>query len=61
VSALRAFIPEDDLDADTAAKQYLADNASSNPAFKMELQRIFAMYMPHDQKKQLVMILNILE
>jgi hypothetical protein len=61
VSALRAFIPEDDLDADTAAKQYLADNASSNPAFKMELQRIFAMYMPQDQKKQLVMILNILE
>jgi hypothetical protein len=61
VSALRALIPEEDPDADTAAKEYLADHASSNPAFRMELQRIFALYMPQDQRKQLIMVLNILE
>lgn len=61
VSALRALAPEDDPDADTAAKEYLADNASSNPLFKMELQRIFAMYMPQSTKKQLTTVLNILE
>jgi hypothetical protein len=61
VSALRGLIPEHDLDADTAAKDYLADYASSNPAFRLELQRIFAMYMPQSTRKELVMVLNILK
>ncbi|KAF2827912.1 long-chain fatty alcohol dehydrogenase [Ophiobolus disseminans] len=61
VSALRALTPEDDHDADSAAKEYLADNASSNPLFKMELQRMFAMYMPQSTRKQLSTVLSILD
>jgi hypothetical protein len=61
ISALRALTPENDPDADTAAKEYLADYASSNPAFQSELQRIFAMYMPQSTKKELCMVLNILK
>lgn len=61
VSALRGLTPENDPDADTAAKEYLADNASSNPLFRLELQRIFAMYMPQSTKKQLTTVLSILE
>ena len=61
VSALRALTPEDDPSAETAVTEYLAENASSNPAFKEELQRIFAMYMPQSTKKELFMVLNILE
>ncbi|KAH3907379.1 long-chain-alcohol oxidase [Parastagonospora nodorum] len=61
VSALRALTPEDDPSAETAVTEYLAENASSNPAFKEELQRIFAMYMPQSTKKELFMVLNILD
>lgn len=61
VSALRALAPDDEPNAETAVREYLADNASSNPAFKEELQRIFAMYMPQSTKKELLMVLNILE
>jgi hypothetical protein len=61
VSALSALTLEDDPDAGTIAKDYLADNASSNPAFKSELQRLFAMYMPQSTKKELGMVLNILK
>ena len=61
VSALRGLTPGNDPDADTAAKEYLADNASSNPLFRLELQRIFAMYMPQTTKKQLTTVLSILE
>lgn len=61
VSALRALTPEDDPDAETAAKEYLAENASSNPLFKLELQRVIAMYMPQSTRKQLTTILSILE
>jgi hypothetical protein len=61
VSALRALTPEDDPNAEVAAKEYLADNASSNPAFKMQMQRIFAMYMPQSTKKELSMVLSILK
>jgi hypothetical protein len=61
ISELRSLIPEEDPDAATAAKEYLANNATSNPAFRLELQRIFAMYMPHSTKKQLGTVLNILK
>jgi hypothetical protein len=61
ISTLKALTPENDSDADTAAKEYLADNASSNPRFKAELQRVLAMYMPQSTKKELCMVLNILK
>ncbi|KAL5115703.1 hypothetical protein ACEQ8H_006415 [Pleosporales sp. CAS-2024a] len=61
IATLRALIPEHDPGADTAAKHYLADNASSNPAFKLELRRIFSMYMPQSSMKELCMVLNILK
>lgn len=61
VSALVGLTPQDDPDAETAAKEYLSDYASSNPAFKLELQRVFAMYMPQDVRGQLLSVLNILE
>lgn len=61
MSAVRKLTPETDPGADDAAREYLADNASSNPAFKMELQRIFALYLPQSQKKELLMILSILK
>lgn len=61
MSAISKLTPENDPGADDAAREYLADNASSNPAFKTELQRIFAMYLPDSQKKQLLMIMSILK
>jgi hypothetical protein len=61
ISELRALTPEDDPDAETAAKEYLADSATSNPAFRLELQRIFSMYMPQSTKSQLGTVLNILK
>jgi hypothetical protein len=61
VGALIALVPESDPDAHVAAKDYLAENASSSPEFQLELQRMFAMYMPQSTKKQLGMILNVLK
>jgi hypothetical protein len=61
VSALRALVPEDNSGAEDAVKQYLGDHASANPAFRMELQRVFSMYMPQSTRKELAMVLNILE
>jgi hypothetical protein len=61
VNALIALVPEDDPGANDAAKEYLEDRASANPAFRLELQRIFSMYMPQSTKKELAMVLNILE
>ncbi|KAF1935199.1 long chain fatty alcohol oxidase [Clathrospora elynae] len=60
VSKLRALTPKDDPDAKAAAKEYLDDYASKDPAFRLELQRVFAMYMPHNQRKELRMLLNVL-
>jgi hypothetical protein len=61
VGALIALIPESDPDAQVAAKDYLAESASSNPEFRLELHRVFAMYMPQSTKSQLGMILNVLK
>ncbi|KAF2621453.1 long-chain fatty alcohol dehydrogenase [Macroventuria anomochaeta] len=60
LSTLRELTPESDPDATVAAKEYLEDYASSNPAFKQELQRIFALYMPSSTRKELIMVLNVL-
>ena len=62
VSALRARIPEEkDADAVAVAREYLAEHASQNPAFKAELQRAFALCMPQSQRKQLAMVLDVLD
>lgn len=60
LSTLRGLTPESDLHATAAATEYLQDYASSNPAFKQELQRIFAIYMPSSTRKELIMVLNVL-
>lgn len=60
LSTISALTPESDPDATAAATAYLDDNASSNPAFQQELQRIFALYMPASVRKDLLLVLNIL-
>ncbi|KAH7401269.1 hypothetical protein BKA66DRAFT_564925 [Pyrenochaeta sp. MPI-SDFR-AT-0127] len=61
VTKLRALTPEDDPNAELAAKDYLEDYASKDPAFRLELQRIFALYMPQSQRNELSMVLNVLD
>ncbi len=61
VTKLRALTPAKDPEAETITKDYLEDNATSDPNFKMELQRLFAAHMSPDQRSQLTMILNVLE
>ncbi|CAI6336556.1 unnamed protein product [Periconia digitata] len=46
--------------AESVAKAYLSDSAVANPLFKEELQRIVSYYLPHAPKKQLLMVLTIL-
>jgi hypothetical protein len=60
ISKLRQLTPEDDPDADSAAREYLEEHASKDPRFRLELQRIFALYMPQSQRKELCMVLNVL-
>ncbi|KAF1837438.1 long chain fatty alcohol oxidase [Decorospora gaudefroyi] len=60
ITKLGVLSLEADDDADNAAKEYLESNASQDPAFRAELQRVFAMYMPDSQKKELRMLLNVL-
>lgn len=60
LSTIRGFMPESDQDATAAATDYLQDYATSNPAFKQELQRIFALYMPSSTRKELTTVLNVL-
>ncbi|RAR14485.1 long chain fatty alcohol oxidase [Stemphylium lycopersici] len=61
VRTLGARIPKSDPDAVAAAKEYLNDYASQNSAFRPELQRIFALYMPHNQRRDLATVLNVLD
>jgi hypothetical protein len=61
ISTIQALVPENDPDANTAAQEYLADYASSNPAYKLELRRLFAMYMPQSTRNDIGMILNLLK
>lgn len=60
LSTIRELVPESDPDAAIAATDYLQDYASSNPAFKQELQRIFALYMPSSTRQELTTVLNVL-
>jgi hypothetical protein len=60
LSTIRALTPGSDADASAAATAYLEDHASSNPAFQQELQRIFALYMPASVRRELTLVLNVL-
>lgn len=60
LSTIRGLMPESDPDATVAATDYLQDYASSHPAFKQELQRIFALYMPSSTRQELTTVLNVL-
>lgn len=48
-------------DAAEVARQYLTENASSNPLFKEGLRRAFALYVHQDGKKGLSLILSVLK
>ncbi|KAF1998336.1 long-chain fatty alcohol dehydrogenase [Amniculicola lignicola CBS 123094] len=58
ISTLQALSP--DPDAQSLAKEYLAEHASSNPAFRETIYRLASLYMPQSSKKELLMVLNIL-
>ncbi|KAF1952114.1 long-chain fatty alcohol dehydrogenase [Byssothecium circinans] len=58
LSTIQGLTPSND--AEAVAKAYLADSAAANPVFKLELQRIFALYLPVSTRSQLLMVLNIL-
>lgn len=60
VSKLKGLVPATDADADDAVKEYLEDHASRNPSFRLQLQRLFAVYMPQSQRKELCMVLTVL-
>ena len=60
LSTIRELMPESEPDATVAATDYLQDYASSNPAFKQELQRIFVLYMPSSTRQELTTVLNVL-
>lgn len=60
VSKLKDLIPAGDPDAENTVKEYLEDYGSKNPAFRLEMQRILAVYMPQSQRSQLCIVLNVL-
>ncbi|KAF2120283.1 hypothetical protein BDV96DRAFT_485921 [Lophiotrema nucula] len=59
ISTIRGLTPAPDGEA--LAKTYLEESASSNPAFRESLHRLLAMYLPQQSKKELTMVLNILD
>ncbi|USP80136.1 hypothetical protein yc1106_07410 [Curvularia clavata] len=61
ISTLSGRIPDSEPDAEAVAREYLAVYASQDPAFQAELQRVFALYMPHSQRKELAMVLDVLD
>ncbi|KAL6706026.1 hypothetical protein ACN47E_006128 [Coniothyrium glycines] len=60
VSTLSKLSPEGHLDAENAARELLDDCASKDPRFRLELQRIFALYMPQSKRNELSMLLTVL-
>ncbi|KAF1348233.1 long-chain fatty alcohol dehydrogenase [Lizonia empirigonia] len=61
LSTVQGLTPTSDPDAAAAAIAYLDDYASSDPAFKRELQRIIALYMPASTRRELLLVLNVLD
>jgi hypothetical protein len=47
--------------SEDVAREYLHESASSLPDFKGAWHRFFTLYTPQDARKQLVMVLNVLE
>ncbi|KAF2197247.1 long-chain fatty alcohol dehydrogenase [Delitschia confertaspora ATCC 74209] len=58
ISTLRALAPSDQEDA--VLKDYLKENASSIPEFRECFYRLFGFYMPQSTKKELTLVLNLL-
>jgi len=58
ISALTALTPDED--AQGAAKAFLEDSPASNPVFRDELRRVLALSLPQAKRKELTMVLNIL-
>jgi hypothetical protein len=58
ITTLQQLIPEPDVEA--VAKAYLQDHASASPAFREGLQRVIGLYLPQSSRKELLMVLNIL-
>lgn len=59
ISTLQSLTPE--VDSEAVAKAYLQDNATSNPAFREGLRRVISLYLPQSSRKELGMVLNILD
>lgn len=60
ISKLQQLTPENDPNSDSAAREYLEEYASKDPRFRLDLQRIFGVCMPQSQRKELCMLLNVL-
>ena len=58
ISTLKGLTP--DPDGEEAAKGLLEDNPALDPEFRDELRRVIALTLPQSNRKDLVMILNIL-
>ncbi|KAL1598803.1 hypothetical protein SLS60_007945 [Paraconiothyrium brasiliense] len=58
VSRLKGLTP--DLDGEEAAKAVLDDNPALDPVFREELRRVIALTLPQSNRKDLSIILNIL-
>ena len=48
-------------DSVQAATKYMEENASSNPQFRVAIQRLFTSYVPTEGKNGLSLILNLLK
>lgn len=59
VTRLKTLAPSNE--EETLAETYLADRASSNPAFRDALHRFFGFYAPQKVKNELQLVLNILK
>lgn len=60
-TAIATLEGRSDMSSREVATAYLHESASSIPEFKANMLRMFAMYMPQDQLKQFLMVLNALE
>lgn len=58
ISTLTGLTPE--ADGEAVAKAFLNESATSNPAFREGLHRVIGLYLPQSSKKELGLVLNIL-
>ncbi|KAF2266489.1 long-chain fatty alcohol dehydrogenase [Lojkania enalia] len=57
VSTVKGLAPDSD---EQLAKRYLAENASSNPAFQESVRRMLVLYMPQKSRRELGIVLDVL-